>query len=213
MCDDSPVATLLENAARGVEQAWQEIVRRYTPLVSSVCRWHGIRGSDADDIAGNVWLRLVANLTAIREPAALPGWLRTTARRECLMLLGERRREIPNDADLPDLTEPAADTALLVAERRRAVLDAFGELPDRDRRLLVLLFSDPPTPYAQISSNLGMPIGAIGPTRARCLARVRRTPAIAALLSPDLRHTPSERTGGAVDTPPAPCCSAAAGRR
>jgi RNA polymerase sigma factor (sigma-70 family) len=207
---DSPVATLLENAARGAEQAWQEIVGRYAPLVFSVCRWHGIRGADADDIAGSVWLRLVANLTAIREPAALPGWLRTTTRRECLTLLGERRREIPQDQDFADLTEPPADTDLLVAEQHRAVRDAFGDLPERDRQLLALLFSDPPTPYTQISSNLGMPIGAIGPTRARCLARVRRTPAIAALLNPDNRHAPSERVGHGVDTPPAPCCSAAA---
>ncbi|HET9143514.1 sigma-70 family RNA polymerase sigma factor [Actinophytocola sp.] len=210
---DSPVTTLLENAGRGKESAWQEIVDRYAPLVLSVCRWHGIRGADADDIAGSVWLRLVVNLTAIREPAALPGWLRTTTRRECLTLLGSRRREVPNDEDFADHDEPPADTSLLHAERRQAVRQAFGELPDRDRRLLALLFSDPPTPYAQISTRLGMPIGAIGPTRARCLARVRRTPAIAALLSPDPLHTFPERCGAAPDTPPTPCCSGPAGAR
>jgi DNA-directed RNA polymerase specialized sigma24 family protein len=79
---DSPVAPLLESAARGSESAWQEIVTRYSPLVLAVCRDYGLSGVDIEDIAGSVWLRLVANVSRIREPAALPGWLRTTVRHE-----------------------------------------------------------------------------------------------------------------------------------
>jgi RNA polymerase sigma factor (sigma-70 family) len=184
MHHDSPVAPLLESAARGTESAWQKIVERYTPLVGSVCRGHGIRGADAEDVAGSVWLRLVANLAGIREPEALPGWLRTTTRHECLMLLRHHSRQIPVDTELGGAgTDPELDAALLGAERRAAARAAFAALPRRDRELLGMLFADPPAPYREISAALGIPVGAIGPTRARCLDRARRTPAIAALLA------------------------------
>jgi RNA polymerase sigma factor (sigma-70 family) len=179
---DSPVAALLESAVRGVESAWYEIVRRYSPLVLSVCRRYGIAGADAEDVRGNVWLRLVAHAITIREPEALPGWLTTTARRECLTLLRGKSREIPNDQEVANQAEATPDTSLLVEERRDAVRVAFTRLSKRDQDLLSMLFADPPVPYAKISSSLGMPIGAIGPTRQRCLARVRQTPAIAALI-------------------------------
>jgi RNA polymerase sigma factor (sigma-70 family) len=184
MHHDSPVAPLLESAARGTETAWQKIVERYTPLVVSVCHGHGIRGADADDVGGSVWLRLVANLAGIREPEALPGWLRTTTRHECLTLLRHRSRQIPTDTELGGAeTDSELDTALIGAERRAAARAAFAQLPERDRQLLAMLFADPPKPYREISVTLGIPVGAIGPTRARCLARARRTPAIAALLA------------------------------
>jgi RNA polymerase sigma factor (sigma-70 family) len=180
---DLPVAELLANAAQGDESAWNDIVQRYRPLVLSVCRRHRVTGADADDICGNVWLRLVAKLGTIREPAALPGWLATTAQRECLMLLRDRNRHVQkDDREIADKVEPGSDSRLLAEERHNALIEAMGRLPHRDRTLLAMLFSDPPTPYTEISSSLGMPIGAIGPTRQRCLARMRRTPAVAALL-------------------------------
>jgi RNA polymerase sigma factor (sigma-70 family) len=184
---DSPVTPLLERAARGTESAWREIITRYSPLVHAVCHDHGIRGVDAEDVAGSVWLRLVANLTSIREPEALPGWLRTTVRNECLMVLRHRNRQIPTDnlvlgRDVDTVLDTDLDTDLIGAERRAAARDAVDRLPARDLELLTLLFADPPKPYKEISSTLGIPVGAIGPTRARCLARARRTPAVAALL-------------------------------
>ena len=190
---DMPVAALLESAARGVESAWREIVRRYSPLVLSVCRRYHIAGPDADDVRGSVWLLLVANLTTIREPAALPGWLTTTTQRECQTLLRHQRRQIPSDQELADQIEPAVDTALLVKERRNAVCNAVTQVPERDQELLSMLFSDPPTPYAEISSILSIPIGAVGPTRQRCLARVRRIPVITSLLADSHYITPAKR--------------------
>ena len=186
---NSPVASLLENAARGADSAWREIVTRYSPLVLSVCWDHRITGADADDVRGNVWLRLVANMIRIREPEALPGWLATTTRRECIALLRDKQRQVPQDREFADETEPAADTSLLVEERREAIRGAVAGLPERDQNLLTMLFSDPPASYAEISSRLGIPIGAIGPTRQRCLARARHTPSIAAL-TPEDRHFP-----------------------
>jgi RNA polymerase sigma factor (sigma-70 family) len=179
---DSPAAQLLDSAARGMESAWREIVKRFSPLIYAVCLRNGISGADAQDVAGAVWLRLLTNLANIREPNALPGWLSTTARNECLMLLRHKNRQIPTDGALfGERFEPDFDADLIDAERREAAREAFAQLSRSDQELLSMLFSDPPRPYKEISSTLGIPVGAIGPTRARCLARARNTPAIAAL--------------------------------
>ncbi|SFW82341.1 sigma-70 family RNA polymerase sigma factor [Amycolatopsis australiensis] len=185
MADDSRTP-LPENA----EWMWRDLVARYSSLIRSVCRQFRISGADAEDVSGAVWLRLVANLPDIREPDALPGWLRTTTRHECLRLLRHRARQIPADSALfAEPADPAFDATLLGAERRAAARHACARLPRRDRELLALLFCDPPKSYREISATLGMPIGSIGPSRARCLARVRRMPAIAALLADDDRDS------------------------
>jgi RNA polymerase sigma factor (sigma-70 family) len=190
MRDESP-ARLLENAARGAEWAWRDLVARYSSLIHAVCRQHRIDDADAPDVIGAVWLQLVMNLTRIREPAALPGWLRTTTRNECLRLLRHRSRQIPTDSTaFADAEGPAPDATVIGAERLVAARRACAQLPRQDRQLLSLLFSDPPTPYREISATLGIPIGSIGPSRARCLARVRSTPAIAALLAAERQDFP-----------------------
>ena len=188
MCYDSPVRPLLESAARGTESAWREIVERYSPLVLAICRDYGLRGADVEDVAGTVWLQLVVNASHIREPEALPGWLRTTIRHECLLLLRQRNRQVLTDGELiVGVVESEIDASLIGAERGAAARGALAQLPERDRTLLSMLFSDPPRPYQEISSTLGIPVGAIGPTRARCLARARRTPAVAALVREEAR--------------------------
>jgi RNA polymerase sigma factor (sigma-70 family) len=181
----SPVTILLEKAIQGVESAWQEIFNRYSPLVYTVCRRHRIVGTDAEDVHGSVWLCLVASVIRIREPEALPSWLMTTARRECLKVLRHRQHQIPVGTEFVIETESNTDAWLLAEERRNVVRAAFSTLPQRDRALLAMLFSDPPATYTEISARLGIPVGAIGPTRQRCLARARRIPSIAALLPAD----------------------------
>ncbi len=180
MYQDSSVTRLLECAARGRESAWREIVDRFSSLIYSMCHRYGISGDDIDDVTSEVWLKLLTNATTIRDPNALPGWLRTTTRNECLGLLRAKTRQFPAEL-VAEPTDPDFDANLLDEERRRAAQEAIAHLSTRDRALLSLLFSDPPVPYTEISSTLGIPVGAIGPTRARCLARARRTPAIAAL--------------------------------
>jgi RNA polymerase sigma factor (sigma-70 family) len=194
MHDDSPATTLLENATRGVESAWREIVKRYSPLVFALCHRYGIRGADAQDVGSSVWLRLLTNSTSIRQPQALRGWLLTTARNECLLLLHHRNRQIPTDSTpIGELIEPQFDANLIAEERRHAARQAFAQLSRRDQQLLSMLFSDPPKTYQEISSTLGIPVGSIGPTRTRCLTRARRTPAIAALVAAD--HHSGKRSG------------------
>ncbi len=180
---ESDLASLLENAANGDPSAWAEIVKRYTPFVAAICRRCGVRYADAEDVAGIVWLRLVTNVTLIRDAEALPAWLATTTRRECVHLRRDKRREIPADVEIIDRPEPEAEPSFLADERRQVVREAYHRLPERDRTLLTMLFADPPAPYTTISAKLGMPIGAIGPTRQRCLARMRGNAAITALFA------------------------------
>ena len=128
----------------------------------------------------------------LREPAALPGWIRTTTRNECLRLLAARGRTRvvdPQTGGLDTVTDDVTDAELLAAERRQALRDALTELPEGRRALLLLLLADPPLAYEEISRRLGIPIGSIGPTRARAFAQLRETDA--------LRRLGPEPPGGA----------------
>jgi RNA polymerase sigma factor (sigma-70 family) len=188
MRDDPSVTDLVARAKSGDQQAWDLLVERYAPLVWSICRRYRLDGIDVEDVGQNVWLRLVDQLDRIREPAALPGWLVTTTQRECARALRAARGphgswQTLEDESIPDERTGVAEDELLTAERHAALREAFSCLPPSCQRLLALLTEDPPVPYAQISATLGIPIGSIGPSRSRCLDKLRRHPAIAALIN------------------------------
>jgi len=134
-----------------------------------------------------VWLRLVDQLAAIRSPGALAGWLATTTRRECGRVLRAARTppalRLVDAENIPDTQTGVADHELLIAERNAVLREAFTHLPAKCQRLLALLIEDPQAPYAEISARLGVSVGSIGPNRGRCLDRLRRYPAIAALIN------------------------------
>lgn len=185
---DGGLTALVTSAAAGDTRAWNALVERYAPLVHATCRRWRLDTADAADVSQTVWLRLVENLGRLREPQALPGWLRTTTVRECTRLYHARRRERPDDLAgyldrSPDDGSGPVDERLIDDERDAALRAALAELPERCQRLLGLLMRDPPTPYTDISAQLGMPCGAIGPNRARCLNRLRRSPTLRALLA------------------------------
>ena len=122
--DDPVVADLVTRARNGERQAWDALVERYAPLIWSICRSHRLDAADAQDAAQNVWLKLVDHLDKIRDPAALPGWLATTTRRECGRILRTARR--PRDAGcalaagtIPEDDAQAAEQDLLAAQRPR----------------------------------------------------------------------------------------------
>jgi RNA polymerase sigma factor (sigma-70 family) len=188
--DDPGTADLVARARGGDKHAWDALVERYAPLIWSICRQYRLGRADADDVGQTVWLRLVDQLGTIREPAALPGWLATTTRRECARVVraarGPRAARYPLDAEnMADEQAGAADQDVLAAERHAALRQALADLPPDGQQLIAMLLADPPVPYAQISAWLGIPIGSIGPTRRRCLDRMRRHPAIAALTGAD----------------------------
>ena len=188
---DSPVsADLVARARNGDKQAWDALVERYAPLIWSICRRHRLGDADADDVGQNVWLKLVDQLETIRVPAALPGWLITTTRRECCRILraapGARETgRIDDTQAIADDHAPTAEEELLAAERHAALREALTQLPPCCQQLITLLARDPPASYAQISTMLGIPEGSISPSRTRCLDKLRRHPAIAALINPD----------------------------
>jgi RNA polymerase sigma factor (sigma-70 family) len=181
--DDPEVVELVARARAGDQAAWDAIVERYAPLIYATGRRYRLSDADLDDVGASVWLRLVEAIATIREPAALAGWLVTTVQRECLRVIRTAGRVVlvGDDGFATDPMDDDTAAWLLRHERHAALRAAFGELPPRCRDLLTLLFADPPTPYAEIEAATGTPIGAIGPTRARCLERLRRSPRLAAL--------------------------------
>jgi RNA polymerase sigma factor (sigma-70 family) len=184
---DHPVATLVMHAKNGDELAWGALVERYAPLIWSLCRRYRLDGAAAGDVGQDVWLQLVNQLGKIRDPAALPGWLATTTRRECQRARNKAQapRAMMQALDADDIPDDQADTLehVLAAERHLALREAFTHLPPRCQQLIALLIEDPPTPYAEISARLGIPVGSIGPNRRRCLDKLRQHPAIAALIN------------------------------
>jgi RNA polymerase sigma factor (sigma-70 family) len=199
--DNPQVTDLVAHARKGDQQAWDALVERYSPLIWSICRRFQLSEADAEDVGQVVWERLVDQLDSIRDPAALPGWLSTTTRHECSRVRRTTGRHsvaglVLDFENIPDQLTETTDHQLLVAERAATLRDAFTRLPPGCQRLLALLISDPPVPYAEIGDRLGMSVGGIGPSRRRCLDRLRRDPAIAALIDTDTRTTAGEQTEG-----------------
>jgi len=185
--DDPLVVDLVARARNGDKQAWDALVERYATLIWTICRRHRLGDTDADDVGQSVWLQLVDHLREIRDPAALPGWLATVTRRECLRVLRAARGPLADgyvmDVEtLPDEQAGMAEQELLAAERHAALREALQDLPLTGQQLILLLIEDPPVPYSEISARLGIAVGSIGPTRRRCLDKLRRHPAIAALI-------------------------------
>lgn len=167
----------MRSAARGDQGAWNAIVERFSSLVWATARAHRLSRDDAADVAQTTWLRLVEHLDRIRDPERLGAWLATTARHESLRVIRLGGRERPtDDADLFDA--PAEDTierSLVDPERDGALWRAFATLSERCKSLLRLLIAEEEPSYEEVSAALGIPIGAIGPTRMRCLDKLRRT--------------------------------------
>ena len=174
--DDSDVARFVASAAAGDRTGWDALVREFGGLIRAIARAHGLRDACAADVAQATWLKLLEHLDQVREPGRVGAWLATTARRECLRVLRDGTRHRPLEVDaLEDKSPDVPGEELLVAERDRGLWDAFTRLRPSDRALLdMLLVADPRPSYEEISATLDLPIGSIGPTRARALARLRR---------------------------------------
>ena len=166
----------VRSASAGDQAAWDALVDRFGGLVWATVRSLGLSAQDAADASQTTWLRLVEHLADIRDPRALGGWLQTTARREALGVLrrGGRHDPLGDELERMESAEPTPETCLLAAERDDALRDGLAGLSPCHRRLMLLLASEPRLSYAEIGALLEMPVGSIGPTRARCLERIRR---------------------------------------
>jgi RNA polymerase sigma factor (sigma-70 family) len=178
--EDLDVASLVRSAADGDLQAWERLVDKYARLIWSITGEFKLAPSDAADVAQTTWLRLLEHIDRLHYPDRVGSWLAATARNECMRSLAAHKRVVlgHEGEDLDDAlgnhgTQSEVDERLLADERDQTVREALAHLPRRWQRLLEMLMSDPPASYAEISDQLGLPIGSIGPTRGRCLARLR----------------------------------------
>ncbi|MBW0130355.1 sigma-70 family RNA polymerase sigma factor [Pseudonocardia oceani] len=167
---------LVRAAAAGVPGAWDELVRRYTPLLRSRTRGFRLQEADALDVAQATWLRLAENLHRIHTPEHLAGWLATVVSRECIRLLRHGSRTIPADEPLATAADPrpGPEDVVVDADTCAALRTALDALPARRRALVAALFLDDRRPYVEIARDLGMAVGSLGPTRARTLTELRR---------------------------------------
>lgn len=176
-------AELLELAARGDQAAWGRLVEEYDGLVHSVARSFRLQASDVHDVAQTTWLRLLQHLHTIQDPERLAGWLAVTARRESLAVLRRASREAPRPM-VDETPDSAVDLERSVVDREvaRELWSSVDRLSPRQQKLLVALFREELDSYDDVAARCAMPIGSIGPTRARALTRIRAHQAVRALL-------------------------------
>ena len=166
---------LLRSAGGGDERAWSEIVERYRGLVTAVVRSYRLQDADSHDAEQRTWLRLVEHRNAVRDPERLGGWLATTASRECLRILRESRAVVTDELDaLPD-PHCTVEDQVVDADTVSRLWTIVAALPPRGRAIMMELFAEEPRPYAEVARATGIPIGSLGPSRARLIGRVRRS--------------------------------------
>ena len=171
-----PTIALIE-AADGDQRAWDALVARYSGLVWAVARSFRLNDADAGDVFQATWFRLVEKLGQIRNGDGLGSWLATTARNEAIDMLRRRARESPVDIaehlDRAPSTTDLPEEEVLRSEEHRLLRQAVQRLPERCGRLLRAMGAHPVPSYAELGAALDMPVGSIGPTRARCLETLR----------------------------------------
>jgi RNA polymerase sigma factor (sigma-70 family) len=179
---DRELAAVVRAASGGDASALRCLVDRFDRALRSVTRFYRLSEWDADDVIQTTWLVFLERGRTLREPAAVSGWLMTTARRESLRVLQAGMREQPtDDPALGDSVDADPHHELLAAERRTALLGALEELPLRKRRLMTLLVAKPEMSYEDVGQTLGMPVGSIGPTRLRSISHLRGSTRLRAL--------------------------------
>lgn len=189
---DTPASPGAEDAAlvlrcrAGDAAAWNTLVRRHQRLVYALATRIGLDGHGAADVLQTVFARLLQHLPRIAEPARLQGWIAITAKREALLQLRRSRRHVSMSVDSADDDEqatwdwideaPRPDEALHEMQQLADLRRALDQLDERSRTLLLLLFraDEEKLPYDEIARRIGIPVGSIGPTRARCLAKLRK---------------------------------------
>lgn len=183
--EDDDTGWLVTAAAEGDKAAWRALVQRFSGLVWSITRAYHLSRADAADVSQTTWLRLAEHIDKINNPERVGAWLATAARRECLQNIRANSRTVPTE-DMTRFEDPHGDDnptedEVLRAEsereeahRAKVIWQTIARLPLRCRQLLRILMASPPPSYAQVAAALDLPVGSIGPTRARCLQRLRQ---------------------------------------
>jgi RNA polymerase sigma factor (sigma-70 family) len=177
--------TLVEACLKGDSQAWETLILRYQRLIYSIPIRSGFSPADAADIFQSVCVKLMEKLSTLRKQEKISSWLMTTTTRECWRVVERRRREAGSQIYGEDYAvdvaarlasaEPLADQQRIAFERQQAVREAIAHLSERCRNLISLLFYSKEEPsYAEIAHQINIPVNSIGPTRARCLQKLKR---------------------------------------
>jgi RNA polymerase sigma factor (sigma-70 family) len=170
------IAACLQRARSGDREALDEVVRELNPLLWHVARAQGLAAEPAADVVQTTWLAFIQQMHAIRTPQAVTAWLVTATRREAWRVRARARAEVEPDTDAVEAiasAEPDVPERLLADERHRTLWRAVRRLPERCRELLRIVAMVERPDYAEVAESLGMPKGSIGPTRGRCLAKLR----------------------------------------
>jgi RNA polymerase sigma factor (sigma-70 family) len=166
----------MEAARDGDDDALGQIVTELSPMLWHVARATGLSSGDAEDIVQTVWTALVAHLDGIRDSAALISWLVVTTRREAWRVRDAGRRQQPADSEwFSELADsgPGSEEQVILNDQRRVLWAALRTLSPRCQELLRIVAFVPRPDYQAVAAELGMPVGSIGPTRGRCLAKLR----------------------------------------
>ena len=170
----------MENLARAAKDgspgALDEFIAELTPVMWHVARAAGLSESDAEDVVQTAWLRLLAHMDTIHTPAALKSWLITTTKREAWRVrAADRRLRLSVEEWLTTIPDPGtgAEEHVIIKDEQRELLAAFVALPPRCQELLRMVAFEQRPDYSLVAANLGVPRGSIGPTRGRCLEKLR----------------------------------------
>jgi RNA polymerase sigma factor (sigma-70 family) len=170
------IADLLSAVRDGSDEALGQFVTELSPMLWQVARACGLSSPEAEDVVQTAWLRLLSHLADIREARALIPWLVVTTRREAWRMRAAARRQLPADGDwftaLPD-AGPGSEDQVIVDDQRRVLWAAIGRLSPRCQELLRIVAFVPRPDYDAVAAELGIPRGSVGPTRGRCLAKLR----------------------------------------
>jgi RNA polymerase sigma factor (sigma-70 family) len=182
---DVPLTELVDAARAGCPGAWRAVVDRFDPGLHAAARGYGLDAATVDDAVQQTWLAAVTHLAALRETAALAGWLHRILHRECLRAVHRSHREVPVlERELGDPLasarvalraappQPPEEQVIRTAQLA-ALRAAVRLLPSREQALMTLLSDAREHSYTEIARTLGLPVGSIGPTRARCIAKLR----------------------------------------
>ena len=170
-------AYLVAECLKGNEKAWEALISKYKRLIYSIPIKYGASSEDAADILQSVYMELFCELSKLRRAESLKSWLLVITSRKCFQWHREKRLELTLDNVEGEYPEAIAVSApeIIEAEKEHCLREGIAQLPSRCRELVRLLFYEhPPVPYAQISQRLGLPVGSIGFTRARCLDRLHK---------------------------------------
>lgn len=172
MYQDDP--KLIKACLAGKQNAWDELVERYGRLIYSIPRKYGFCDADADDVYSSVFMILVRKLDTVRDQNRLAAWIIRTTHRECYRIGKKANRYKELDTLIEDVSEPAPQQ-VMQWEHQHLVREGLGQLGGKCQELLTAMFLEQANPnYEAIAIRLGMKVGSIGPTRARCFMKLEK---------------------------------------